>query len=91
MKSNLLTAMIGLIFVVSASPAETPKVVKDTYGEVQPAAAAALTVGAATIAELEAAVAENPLKEAYFGETHVHTSVHASLRTWPTVSHKGRT
>jgi hypothetical protein len=30
--------------------------------------------GAETIAELEAAVAENPQKEAYFGETHVHTS-----------------
>jgi hypothetical protein len=27
-----------------------------------------------TLAELEAAVPENPLKEAYFGETHVHTS-----------------
>ena len=29
---------------------------------------------APTVADLEAAVAENPLKEAYFGETHVHTS-----------------
>jgi hypothetical protein len=27
-----------------------------------------------TVEELEAAVAENPLKDAYFGETHVHTS-----------------
>jgi hypothetical protein len=27
-----------------------------------------------TVEELEAAVPENPLKEAYFGETHVHTS-----------------
>jgi len=27
-----------------------------------------------TVEELEAAVVENPLKEAYFGETHVHTS-----------------
>jgi hypothetical protein len=29
---------------------------------------------AATVEDLEAAVAANPLKEAYFGETHVHTS-----------------
>jgi hypothetical protein len=29
---------------------------------------------APTVEELEAAVPENPLKEAYFGETHVHTS-----------------
>jgi hypothetical protein len=27
-----------------------------------------------TVEQLEAAVPENPLKEAYFGETHVHTS-----------------
>lgn len=27
-----------------------------------------------SVAELEAAVAENPMKQAYFGETHVHTS-----------------
>jgi hypothetical protein len=36
-----------------------------------PVAAAAT---APTVAQLEAAVAENPLKDAYFGETHVHTS-----------------
>jgi Protein of unknown function (DUF3604) len=29
---------------------------------------------APTVEELEAAVPENPLKDAYFGETHVHTS-----------------
>ena len=29
---------------------------------------------APTVAQLEDAVTENPLKEAYFGETHVHTS-----------------
>ena len=29
---------------------------------------------APTVEQLEAAVAENPLKDAYFGETHVHTS-----------------
>ena len=36
-----------------------------------PVAAAAT---APTVEQLEAAVAENPLKDAYFGETHVHTS-----------------
>ena len=36
--------------------------------------AATPAAAAATVAELEAAVAENPLKDAYFGETHVHTS-----------------
>ncbi len=33
-----------------------------------------LLAGAADIAAREASVAANPLKEAYFGETHVHTS-----------------
>ena len=37
-------------------------------------AVAAAPAPAPTIEELEAAVAENPLKDAYFGETHVHTS-----------------
>jgi hypothetical protein len=36
-----------------------------------PVAAAAT---APTVEQLEATVAENPLKDAYFGETHVHTS-----------------
>jgi Protein of unknown function (DUF3604) len=36
-----------------------------------PAAAAPTTP---TVEQLEAAVPENPLKDAYFGETHVHTS-----------------
>jgi len=31
-------------------------------------------LGAASIEEREAAVKENPLKDAYFGETHLHTS-----------------
>ncbi|MGD1991197.1 MAG: DUF3604 domain-containing protein, partial [Chromatiales bacterium] len=30
--------------------------------------------GADSTTEREAAIKENPLKEAYFGETHVHTS-----------------
>ena len=37
-------------------------------------AAAAASSPATSVADLEAAVKENPLKEAYFGETHVHTS-----------------
>ena len=37
-------------------------------------ATCALPAKAATVEELEAAVPSNPLKDAYFGETHVHTS-----------------
>ncbi len=44
----------------------------------QPAATvpadATASAPAPTVEQLEAAVAENPLKDAYFGETHVHTS-----------------
>jgi hypothetical protein len=36
--------------------------------------AAAPTAAGSSVEQLEAAVPENPLKEAYFGETHVHTS-----------------
>jgi len=36
--------------------------------------AAPVPAKVATVEDLEAAVAANPLKEAYFGETHVHTS-----------------
>jgi hypothetical protein len=38
------------------------------------AAATTASTPVPTVEELEAAVAENPLKDAYFGETHVHTS-----------------
>ena len=37
-------------------------------------AAAPAPAAVATVEDLEARVPENPLKEAYFGETHVHTS-----------------
>ena len=37
-------------------------------------AAATASAPTPTVEQLEAAVAENPLKDAYFGETHVHTS-----------------
>ena len=46
---------------------------KDAATAPAPAVAAA-PAPAPTVEELEAAVAENPLKDAYFGETHVHTS-----------------
>jgi len=46
---------------------------KDAATATTPPAAVA-AAPAPTVADLEAAVAENPLKEAYFGETHVHTS-----------------
>ncbi len=39
-----------------------------------PAVDAVASSPAPTVEQLEAAVAENPLKDAYFGETHVHTS-----------------
>ena len=37
-------------------------------------AAATASAPTPTVEQLEAAVTENPLKDAYFGETHVHTS-----------------
>jgi len=47
----------------------------DTTSAKAPAPApVAAAASAPTVEQLEAAVAENPLKEAYFGETHVHTS-----------------
>jgi len=46
---------------------------KDVAVATEPAAETP-SPAAPTVAELEAGVAENPLKDAYFGETHVHTS-----------------
>jgi hypothetical protein len=47
----------------------------DTVSAKPPAPApVAAAATAPTVEQLEAAVAENPLKDAYFGETHVHTS-----------------
>jgi hypothetical protein len=40
----------------------------------QPSASTSSATSAPSPEELEAAVPENPLKDAYFGETHVHTS-----------------
>ena len=58
----LVAACAGLAVVAGCSgPAEKP-------------AAPAAALVQKTVEELEAAVVENPLKEAYFGETHVHTS-----------------
>jgi len=46
---------------------------KDAAQATAPAATPA-SAPTPTVAELEAAVPENPLKDAFFGETHVHTS-----------------
>jgi len=46
---------------------------KDTAVATAPATETA-SAAAPTVAGLEAAVPDNPLKDAYFGETHVHTS-----------------
>jgi hypothetical protein len=50
-----------------------PDLPKDTAVATGPATGTASAV-APTVADLEAAVPDNPLKDAYFGETHVHTS-----------------
>ena len=57
----LVMVAAGALVVGCSQPAEKPP----------PGAAAP---AAETVEQLEAAVRENPLKEAYFGETHVHTS-----------------
>ncbi len=60
----VLIALAGCHRTDSTSTAST---------ESAPAVAAA-PAAAPTVEQLEAAVPENPLKDAYFGETHVHTS-----------------
>jgi hypothetical protein len=67
------TAVIAcaLLAIGGCGPeAEKPKQQPAAKAEA-PAPAAPKT---ATVKDLEAAVPENPLKQAYFGETHVHTS-----------------
>ena len=58
-------ALVGGVALVAAcgGPAPTPT-----------AEAPAAAPATQTVEQLEAAVPDNPLKEAYFGETHVHTS-----------------
>ncbi len=70
-KSRATSVIVCALLILSGcgQQAETPKA---------PAAKAEAAATAApkppTVEALEAAVPESPLKEAYFGETHVHTS-----------------
>ena len=61
---GLFVAMAMLSTACSRSTASPPA----------PASAPPQPSKVATVEDLEAAVPENPLKDAYFGETHVHTS-----------------
>ena len=69
MTATLLCAVVACLAGCSRV-ADQPK---DAATATAPAVAAA-PAPAPTVEQLEAAVAENPLKDAYFGETHVHTS-----------------
>ena len=68
-KATGVIACALLILSGCGQQAETPKASATKAEAPAPAAPKPPTVEA-----LEAAVPENPLKEAYFGETHVHTS-----------------
>ena len=62
-KASASTFMVSVVVVtLGCSSAEPPSIVKSP------------PKAADTVAAVEAAVPENPLKNAYFGETHVHTS-----------------
>ena len=73
MKRRVPVLVIGLASATLALGGCSPDAGKPREAPAQPAAAPA-PAKVATLEELEAAVAANPLKEAYFGETHVHTS-----------------
>jgi len=62
-----------IAFMLTACGRDKPPVAAEpaASNEVAPAAS---TDATPTVEALEAAVPENPLKDAYFGETHVHTS-----------------
>jgi hypothetical protein len=65
-------SLLALAVVIAVAACGKPA---DTTSAKPPApAAVAAAASAPTVEQLEAAVAENPLKDAYFGETHVHTS-----------------
>jgi hypothetical protein len=67
---KFLISAVALIALAACGRSEPPGTASG-----RPTAAASSAPGAAlTLEEREAAVPENPLKEAYFGETHVHTS-----------------
>ncbi len=67
--ATLLCAVVACL--AGCSRATGPS--KDAATATAPAIAAT-SAPTPTVEQLEAAVAENPLKDAYFGETHVHTS-----------------
>jgi len=73
MKRKVPVLVIGLASATLALGGCSPDAGKPREAPAQPAAAPA-PAKVATLEELEAAVAANPLKEAYFGETHVHTA-----------------
>jgi hypothetical protein len=68
--SRRLAVAMALLSVAACGRGEPP----GTDATPASAAASSAPERALTIEEREAAVPENPLKEAYFGETHVHTS-----------------
>ena len=70
-KSRATSVIVCALLILSGcgQQAETPKA-----PSAKAEAAATAAPKAPTVEALEAAVPENPLKEAYFGETHVHTS-----------------
>ncbi len=71
-------ACVAAVAIIATGCARTPGS-GDAANVAAPAAGAPEVVQApgqpsASVEQLEAAVPENPLKDAYFGETHVHTS-----------------
>ncbi len=70
--SNARLSLVALAAVIAVAGCGKQA---DTTSAKPPAPApVAAAATAPTVEQLEAAVAENPLKDAYFGETHVHTS-----------------
>ena len=69
-KAKASLVALAVVIVVAGCRNEADKTSAAPKG---PAPVAA-TATAPTVEQFEAAVRENPLKEAYFGETHVHTS-----------------
>lgn len=71
-QSNARLSLVALAVAVAIAGCGKPA---DRTNAKPPAAAPVVAAASApTVEQLEAAVAANPLKDAYFGETHVHTS-----------------
>ncbi|MGB2817945.1 MAG: DUF3604 domain-containing protein, partial [Burkholderiaceae bacterium] len=70
--SNASLSLVALAAVIAV--AGCGKQADTTSAKAPAPAPVAAAATAPTVEQLEAAVAENPLKDAYFGETHVHTS-----------------